>query len=96
MPKPWPPLSCSTSWQEMLSAEAIEKLHNNVVSTLTFAETQVLNVAMNLGYYALLGDASQLNREADHYRSIDATALQQQARQLFVAHRANTLYHHAR
>jgi predicted Zn-dependent peptidase len=81
---------------EAMSPDTLEKLHNNVVSTLTFAETQVLNVAMNLGYYALLGDAGQLNREADHYRSIDAAQLQAQARQLFVAHRANTLYYHAR
>lgn len=81
---------------EAVSPDTLEKLHNNVVSTLTFAETQVLNVAMNLGYYALLGDAGQLNREADHYRSIDAAQLQAQARQLFVAHRANTLYYHAR
>lgn len=81
--------------EQQLNSEEMQKLYNNIESTLRFGETQILNVAMNLGYYALLGDANGINLELARYRAVDAADLQKQAQQLFQHQQSNTLYYHA-
>ncbi len=78
-----------------IPSEELQKLHNNIEATMLFAETSVLNVAMNLGYFELLGDAGQINREVARYAAIGAGEIQFQSHALFQAQKANTLYYHA-
>lgn len=80
---------------ELISDEELQKLRNNVESIMVYAETNVLNVAMNLGYYELLGDANLLNQEVARYTAITAEDLRAQAAYIFQAQKANTLYYHA-
>ncbi len=79
----------------LISEEEMQKMQNNIESTMVFAETNVLNVAMNLGYFELLGDANQINHEVAKYAAITAEDLRKQAGQIFQVHKANTLYYHA-
>lgn len=87
-----------------LKAEAIEpyeleKVKNRIESTMAFSEIAILEKAMNLAYYELLGDAETLNREVDRYLAVSAADIQQQARQLFRNENSATLIyiaqHHA-
>lgn len=48
------------------------KVQNKFEANITFGELNVMNKAMNLGYYRLLGDMRLLNGEVDIYRSITA------------------------
>jgi predicted Zn-dependent peptidase len=43
--------------------EEIEKVRNKFESLMLFSNTSVLNKAMNLGFYELLGDANGINNE---------------------------------
>jgi hypothetical protein len=50
----------------------LTKVQNKFEANITFGELNVMNKAMNLGYYRMLGDMSLLNGEIDIYRSITA------------------------
>ena len=50
----------------------LRKVQNKFEANITFGELNVMNKAMNLGYYRMLGDMSLLNGEVEIYRSITA------------------------
>ena len=50
----------------------LRKVQNKFEANITFGELNVMNKAMNLGYYRMLGDMNLLNGEVDIYRSITA------------------------
>ncbi|MCU0363628.1 MAG: insulinase family protein [Bacteroidales bacterium] len=50
-----------------------EKVRNRFESSVVFQNTSILNKAMNLSYYELLGDASKINREVEMYRNVSAS-----------------------
>ncbi|WP_353127365.1 M16 family metallopeptidase [Parapedobacter pyrenivorans] len=69
----------------------LEKVKNKVESTLVFAEMAILEKAMNLAYFELLGDAAEFNREVDRYLAVSATDIQRQAQHLFRKENSSTL-----
>src|SRR5690606_14957637 len=77
-------------WQqlEQLRAEPIEpyeleKVKNKIESTMVFAEMAILEKAMNLAYFELLGDADGFNHETERYLEVTEADIQRQAQQLF-------------
>ena len=50
----------------------LTKVQNKFEANITFGELNVMNKAMNLGYYRMLGDMTLLNGETAIYRSITA------------------------
>lgn len=89
-------------WQELelLKAEAIspselEKWQNKVESTLAFSESNVLNKAINLAFFELLGDAGLINREAELYRAVTAADIQRMARLIFTRENCSEVYYKA-
>ncbi len=54
-----------------ISERELEKVLAKIRTSKAFQEQGILNRAMNLCYYELLGDASEINRESDHYKAID-------------------------
>lgn len=52
---------------KLVRSEELEKVKNKVESNLIFSETNVLNKAMNLAYYELIGDVERVNEEVDYY-----------------------------
>lgn len=58
--------------QEPVGDYELRKVQNKFEANITFGELNVMNKAMNLGYYRMLGDMSLLNGEVDIYRSITA------------------------
>lgn len=69
--------------QEGVSPEELDRLKVKVKTSKEFQEQGLLNRAMNLCYYELLGNADEINREEEHYERITADQLQAEARKIF-------------
>jgi len=50
--------------------EEMQKVKNKYESSMVFSNTSVLNKAMNLGFYELLGDANSINNEVKLYNGV--------------------------
>ncbi len=69
----------------------LEKVKNKIESTMVFAEMAILEKAMNLAYFELLGDADRFNHETDRYLAVTTTEIQLQAQQVFRKENSSTL-----
>jgi zinc protease len=85
-------------WQQLellknsdVPADELTKVKNKTESTLMFSEMSLLDKAMNLAYYELLGDAELLNDEADKYLEITAAQIREQANRIFRKDNSSTL-----
>ncbi|SDS78184.1 Predicted Zn-dependent peptidase [Mucilaginibacter mallensis] len=72
-------------------ADELTKVKNKTESTIIFSEMSLLDKAMNLAYYELLGDADELNHETEKYLEVTAAAIKQQANKLFRKDNSSTL-----
>ncbi|MGJ1205696.1 M16 family metallopeptidase [Sphingobacterium lactis] len=82
--------------KEEVSSEELTKVKNKIESTLVFAELSILDKAMNLGYYELLGDAELYNQEVDNYLKINEWDIMRVAKETFQRTNSSTLYYHAK
>ncbi len=80
---------------ELVSVEELNKVKNKMESTMVFAEMSLLDKAMNLAYFELLGDAAELNQEVDKYLRVSAEEIRQVARKIFCPENSSTLYYKA-
>lgn len=60
---------------------------------MVFAEMSLLDKAMNLAYFELLGDANQLNNETGRYFKVSAEDISDQANKIFKKENASVLYY---
>lgn len=73
----------------------LEKVKNKFEANTLFGEINVMNKAMNLGFYSMIGDITIINREVDIYRSLDSDQIKEFCRRTFTPERSNTLiYRH--
>jgi zinc protease len=68
---------------ELMSEAETSKLLNKIRTVKEFQEQGLLNRAMNLCIYELLGDANGVNEENNLYQSITAEQIKVVANQLF-------------
>lgn len=73
----------------------LEKVKNKFEANTLFGELNVMNKAMNLGYYEFLGDLPLINREVAEYRSIDTERIFDFARRTFRRENSSTLIYRA-
>jgi zinc protease len=78
---------------ELVSERELQKLKNKIESTLLFSEMSVLNKAMNLAFFELLGDADIINEEADMYHRITRDQVRDMARKIFTPENCCELYY---
>ncbi len=76
-----------------VSEDEMQKVKNKIESNLVFSKLSVLNKAMSLGYYEMLGDAGRVNDEIDSYRRVRAEEITQEAVGLFTQNKRNTLFY---
>ncbi len=76
---------------EVVPADELTKVKNKSESTMVFSEMALLDKAMNLAYFELLGDADLLNQEIGKYLAVDAGQIQEQANKLFRKDNSTTL-----
>lgn len=78
---------------ELVSDMELTKVKNKSESIMAFSEMNLLDKAMNLAYYELLGDADLLNKEMDKYALITADQIKEAAKATFVKEKSSTLYY---
>lgn len=102
--KPLPGVSMELAeaaiWEELnrISTELVPdteltKVKNKMESTMVFSEMSLLDKAMNLAYFELLGDASELNVETQKYLNVSAEDIRDQAKHIFRKENSSTLYY---
>jgi predicted Zn-dependent peptidase len=74
-----------------ISDYELEKVKNKFEANMLMGEINVMNKAMNLGFYAMTGDIELINREADIYRSITRDEVAQFATKVFTSKNSSTL-----
>lgn len=78
---------------ELIPGNELQKLQNKIESTLAFSEMNVLNKAINLAFFELLGDADLINEEADLYRSVTSADIQRLSKKIFLKENCSELYY---
>lgn len=76
---------------EAVPADELTKVKNKSESTMVFSEMALLDKAMNLAYFELLGDAEWLNQETSKYLAVEAGQIQEHANKLFRRDNSTTL-----
>ncbi len=76
---------------EPVGGYELEKVKNKFEANTLLGELNVMNKAMNLGYYSMLGDMALLNGEVGLYRSITADEIAAAARRIFTPANSSTL-----
>ena len=79
-----------------ISEDELQKIKNKIDSNLVFSKLSILNKAMNLGYYEMLGDASFLKSESEKYNSVSIQGIQKKAGELFAPGKKNKLIYLAK
>jgi len=78
---------------DLVAATELTKVKNKVESVLVFSEMSLLDKAMNLAYYELLGDADILNREASKYLQVSVEDINRISKETFDKNSSSTLYY---
>jgi predicted Zn-dependent peptidase len=102
--KPLPGISMEVAeaaiWEELdrISTELVPeaeltKVKNKMESTMVFSEMSLLDKAMNLAYFELLGDANELNSETQKYLDVNSEEIRSQAKHIFRKENSSTLYY---
>jgi predicted Zn-dependent peptidase len=90
-------------WEEIDNMKAgniteyeVEKVKNKFEANTLFGELNVMNKAMNLGYYEMIGDLGLINREVEIYRSLQATDVADFSKRTFRKENSSTLIYRAK
>jgi zinc protease len=76
-----------------LPDEELTKVKNKFESSKIFSEINVLNKAMNLAMFELLGNAEDVNSEINNYREVTKEMIMHQAAKVFRKENSSTLYY---
>lgn len=89
-------------WQELeeIKTQAVperelQKIKNRIESTLVFSELNVLNKAINLAFFELLGDADYINQEVEFYKAVSTDDLLRIANHMLTPENCSELYYQA-
>ncbi len=90
-------------WQELeamkterIDESELEKVKNRYESEQIFSNINYLNVATNLAFFELIGEAEDINREVEKYRAITAERIMELSKQTFVKENCSVLYYKAK
>lgn len=90
-------------WEEIdelksgkISDYELEKVKNKFEANTLFGELNVMNKAMNLGYYQMIGDLELINREVDIYRSLLREEVADFSQRTFRKENSSTLIYRAK
>jgi predicted Zn-dependent peptidase len=78
---------------ELVAADELTKVKNKIESLMVYSEMSLLDKAMNLAMFELLGNASDLNQETSHYMAVTAEDLKNRANRIFRKENSTTLHY---
>lgn len=79
--------------QTPVGEQELEKVKNKFESTQIFDNINYLNVATNLAWFELTGQAEDIDREVERHRAVTAEQLQRVARETFREENSVVLYY---
>ena len=79
--------------EEKVNESELQKCKNKMLTYMNFSEASLLNRAISLAYYELLGNANLINEEEQQYDAVNAEHIQQFAQKTFTKERSNTLFY---
>lgn len=71
----------------------LQKIVNKLESSTVFGEMNLLNKAMNMAYFELLGDADMMNTEMDKYRLVSPEDIVNYSSKVFIPTNCSTLFY---
>lgn len=80
----------------LMGNDELTKVKNKYESTTIFSEMNLLDKAMNLAFYELMGDADLINTELEKYKCVTPQHIQRLANQIFTEENSTTLYYLAK
>lgn len=78
---------------EIISERELQKVKNKIESTFVFASMSVLNKAMNLAMFELMGDAAMINSEVKKYLAVTPEKIQKVANEIFTDENSSVMYY---
>lgn len=78
------------------AAREIEKVKNKFEANTLFGELNVMNKAMNLGFYEMLGDLALINREVGLYRAVGDADIRSFSSRTFRPENSSTLIYNTK
>lgn len=78
---------------EECDEKELTTVKNKIESTTVFGEMNVLNKAMGLGFYELLGGAELINKEEEKYQKITSKDVLEESEKLFKETNCSVLYY---
>ncbi|MBW6500727.1 MAG: insulinase family protein [Bacteroidales bacterium] len=76
-----------------VSITEINKVKNRFESSALLSNTSILNKAMSLSFYELLGDAGRINSEVESYRKVGQSRITDSANRYFATSNCSTIYY---
>ncbi|MCO5934766.1 insulinase family protein [Mucilaginibacter sp. RB4R14] len=76
---------------EEVPADELTKVKNKTESTMVFSEMSLLDKAMNLAFYELMGDADGFNHETAKFLAVTAGEIKAHANTIFTKENSSTL-----
>ncbi|MEL6945507.1 MAG: insulinase family protein, partial [Bacteroidota bacterium] len=77
--------------EEGIGERELQKVKNRVESTLVFSEASILNKAINLSYFEVIGDIERINREVELYQQITTEDMMRVAKSILRRDNCSTL-----
>lgn len=81
---------------EKIDTKELVKVQNKMESYIAFGETNILNRAMNLAYYEMLGNAADVNKEIEKYQAVTPEKIQAVAASIFRKENLNTIRYYSK
>lgn len=81
--------------KELIPERELEKLKNKSESALVFSEASVLNKAINLAFFEVIGDAAMINREVELYEAVTVEDIHRLANEVLTHENCSKLIYKA-
>lgn len=81
---------------EGISNDELTKAQHKHESYMAFSEVSLLNRAIGLAFHELMGDAANLNKEAERFNSVTQQDVKDHAKKVFATNNCSTIYYHSK
>nr|HPN19445.1 insulinase family protein [Chitinophagales bacterium] len=78
---------------EKVSDSELQKCKNKMLTYMNFSEASLLNRAISLATYEVLGNANLINEEEKFYDAVSAERILEFAQKTFTEEKSNTLFY---
>jgi zinc protease len=82
--------------QELISEKELSKVKNKMEASILFGEMGVLDKAMNLAFFELLGNAGDINTEVAKYMAVTPVGIRESANQILRKENCSSLFYEAK